>query len=253
MNKKITIFLFCISLIGFSQSKSTGDITLSTNMTANFTLNNDINKVSVTLKGPSDRWFALGIGVTDGFGMGSGDVVVYNNQLSDRNFNGMSNPRTDSSQDWTLVSNNVSSGTRTLVIERALTNSDANDYQLPYATTTSIDLAWAHDPIADFAVSNHQSNRGFASGTFTNLSTDDFSLNSTSVYPNPASDKISIKSKTNLLSVNIYTQTGALVKETLINGETNEVDINVSNLKSGVYMLEIRNGSDKSWKKILIE
>jgi hypothetical protein len=253
--KKITILLFALAfgVKGFSQSKTTGVINLTSNMTANFTLNNTTSKVTLVLTGPSDRWFALGLGVSSGFSMSSGDVVVYTTSLNDRNYVGFAAPATDASQDWTTVSNNVVSGVRTLTLGRALTNADTNDFQLPYASTNSINLAWARSGSASTSLANHGgTNRGFATGSFTTLGTEDFSLNTTSIFPNPSSGEFSIKTKTNLSKVNVYSQTGALVKTIEVTDESNEVELKVSGLQSGVYFLELQNDSEKSWKKVIV-
>lgn len=253
--KKITILLFALAfgVKGFSQSKATPIINLTSNMTAQFTLNSSTSKVTLVLTGPSDRWFALGLGVSQGFFMSSGDVVVYTTSLNDRNFVGTQPPDVDASQDWTTVSNNVVSGVRTLTLERNLTNSDTNDFQLPYASTNSINLAWARSSSASTSLANHgTSNRGFATGSFTILGTEDFSLNATSIFPNPSSGEFSIKTKTNLSKVNVYSQTGALVKTIEVTDESNEVELKVSGLQSGVYFLELQNDSEKSWKKVIV-
>jgi hypothetical protein len=252
--KKITILLFALVCVkGFSQSKATPIINLASNMTAQFTLNNTTSKVTLVLTGPSDRWFALGLGVSSGFSMSDGDVVVYTTSLNDRNYVGFTSPAADASQDWTTVSNNVASGIRTLTLERALTNSDTNDFQLPYASTNSINVAWARSGSASTSLANHgTSNRGFATGSFTILGTEDFSLNATSIFPNPSSGEFSIKTKTNLSKVNVYSQTGALVKTIEVTDESNEVELKVSGLQSGVYFLELQNDSEKSWKKVIV-
>lgn len=255
--KKITILLFALAfgVKGFSQSKATPIINLSSNMTAQFTLNNTTSKVTLVLTGPSDRWFALGLGVVDGFSMSSGDVIVYTTSLNDRNYVGFTSPAVDASQDWTTMSNNVNitTGIRTLTLERNLTNSDTNDFQLPYASTNSINVAWARSSSASTSLANHgPTNREFATGTFTTLGTEDFSLNATSIFPNPSSGEFSIKTKTNLSKVNVYSQTGALVKTIEVTDESNEVELKVSGLQSGVYFLELQNDSEKSWKKVII-
>ena len=252
--KKITILLFCfLAFAGFSQSKTTGVINLSSNMTANFTLNNATSKVTLVLTGPSDRWFAMGMGVVEGFGMSDGDVVVYTTSLSDRNYIGTAAPATDASQDWATVTNVVASGVRTLTLERALTNSDVNDVQLPYASTNSIDLAWARSSSVSTSLANHGGgNRGFATGSFTTLGLEDFSLNATSVYPNPSSGEFYIKTKTNLSKVNLYSQTGALVKTIDVTDDSREVRVSTSGIQSGVYFLELQNDFEKSWKKLLV-
>ena len=251
--KKITLLLFCLfSFSGFSQSKSTGFINLTSNMTANFTLNNTTAKVTLVLKGPSDRWFALGLGVTDGFGMSDGDVLVYATSFTDRHYGGFRSPDSDSSQNWVEKENTVTSGVRTLTLERDLTNSDPNDFQMPYATTNMIDLAWARPGSATTNMTGHGGNRGFASGTFTSLSVEDFSLNATSVYPNPSSGEFFIKTKTNLSKVNLYNQTGALVKTIDIKDDSRELKVDVNGFQSGVYFLELQNASEKSWKKVIL-
>lgn len=253
--KKFTILLFTLTfgVKGFSQSKTTGVINLTSNMTANFTLNNTTSKVTLILTGPSDRWFSLGLGVSSGWAMSAGDVLVFSTSLTDRNYGGFAAPATDSSQDWTTVSNNVVSGIRTLTLERALTNSDPNDFQLPYASTNSINVAWARSSSASTSLANHgPTNRGFATGTFTTLGKEGFSLSATSIFPNPSSGEFSIKTKTNLSKVSVYSQTGVLVKTIEVTEESNEVELKVSGLQTGVYFLELQNDSEKSWKKVVV-
>jgi hypothetical protein len=242
-----------ISGLGFSQTKSTGVINLTSNMTANFTLNNATSKVTLVLTGPSDRWFALGLGVVSGFSMSAGDVVVYTTAVSDRNYVGFAAPASDTSQDWNTLTDVVTSGVRTLTLERALTNSDTNDFQLPYASTNSINLAWARSSSVNTTLNNHGGgNRGFASGSFTTLGVDDFSLNATAIYPNPSSGEFYIKAKTNLSKVNLYNQTGALVKTIDVTKDSSELKVTTNGIQSGVYFLELQNDSEKSWKKIIL-
>ena len=203
------------------------------------------------LTGPSDRWFGLGLGVQSGFGMSDGDVVLYTTSLTDRNFNGTGTPPTDT-QDWSTLSNPIDSGVITLTLERALTNSDANDLQLPYASTSSINRAWARASGVTTSLSSNHS-VGFATGTFTTvLGVEDFSLNATSIYPNPASGAFYIKTKTNLSKVNLYNQIGALVRTINVTDDSKEVELSVSNVQAGVYFLELQNDSEKSWKKVIV-
>lgn len=251
--KKITLLLFLIlSSFGFSQSKSTGDISLSNGLTANFTLNKTTAKVTLVLKGPSDRWFGLGLGIVSGFGMSAGDVLVYTTSLTDRNFIGFQAPATDV-QDWATVSNPAPvAGVRTLTLERNLTNSDSKDLQLPYDTTNSIDIVGVRASGVTTSLSSSHI-YAFNSGTFTTvLGVEDFSLNATSIYPNPASEAFYIKTKTNLSKVKLYNQTGSLVRTIDVMDDAREVTVDVNGIQSGVYLLELQNDSEKSWKKVIV-
>ena len=259
--KKITLLLTTImSFAAFAQSKTTGTLSLSNSIpiTANFTLNNDTSQVILVLTGPSDRWFGLGIGVQSGFGMGAGDVVVFTTtttpNLTDRNFQGTGNPPQDI-QDWTTVSNTVSSGVRTLTLVRALTNTDPNDFQMPYATTNSINFGGVRASSASMSVGSHggSASAGYVTNaTFTTLGVEDFSLNAAQVFPNPSNGNFVISSKVNLQDVAVYSQTGALISTIKANDSTTN-EINLSGLAKGVYLLELKNETDKSWKKIIIE
>lgn len=253
--KTIAKILFTVFLAttAVAQQKTTGNMTLTSNMTANFTLNNTTSKVTLVLTGPSDRWFALGIGVAPGFNMASGDVLVYTNAVSDARFVGTSAPTADASQDWTTISNVVASGVRTLTLERALTNTDANDFQLPYTSTSSLVVAWARSSSASTSLANHGgSNRGFTTATFT-LANDEFTLSAAQVYPNPASNNFFIKTVAPLNQINVYTHTGKLVKNITVENFNNEVEIDTNQLQTGMYLLELINDTEKSWKKIIVQ
>ncbi len=239
MTRIFTLLFFCMMFFAINaQQKSTGTINLTTGMTANFTLDNATSKVTLVLTGPSDRWFALGFGsgVTAGFSMGSGDVLVYSTSLSDRNYVGTVEPAIDASQSWTVISNSVASGTRTITAERALTNADTNDTQLAYASTNSINLAWAKSSSASTTLAYHNNNRGFATGTFTVLGVDDIENNQSliTILPNPAQNFFSIQSKNSIQQVTIFDASGKQIKAF---SKSNNYDI--STLEKGIYFVEI--------------
>jgi beta-glucanase (GH16 family) len=80
------------------------------------------------------------------------------------------------------------------------------------------------------------------------LSTDEFALNNVNVYPNPASDFISITSVQPLDFVEMYNLLG---QQVLV--EKNVVDkININHLDPGVYLLSIYSEGNKLVKKIIV-
>lgn len=257
--KKITLlFILAISISNFAQQKSTGNVTLSNNTTANLTLNNTTSKATLTLTGPSDRWFALQFGsFATGGGMGATQDVVYSNgtTLVDARHNGIGvPPTTDATQNWTVTSNTITSGVRTLIAERNLSTGDTNDYTFNYANTT-IDFAWAKSGSSGQSLNNHGGNRGYNIDVplSTTLGVDDFSLKASSIYPNPSNGNFTIETKTGLDQINIYSLIGTLVETIDIKDSSNTVEVSLKKLQSGIYLVELKNENDKSWKKIIIE
>jgi hypothetical protein len=253
--KKTTLLLFSLfALAGFAQSKSTGIMSLNNGIpiTANFTLNNDTSLVTLVLTGPSDRWFGLGIGVVAGFGMSAGDVIVYTTALSDSYFVGIGSPALDAAQSWTTVSNTTAGTVRTLTLTRSLTNTDGNDFQMPYSTTNSISIGGARPTFATNNIGGHGGVGGYATGTFTTLDVEDFSLNATMIYPNPSKGMFTVKAKSALKSINIYAHTGAFLKSIQVTAFEN-TEVNLEGLPTGIYLLELQNDNDQSWKRVIIE
>lgn len=246
MIKKITLLLLVLLLpiLGFSQSKSTAILSLNADMTAKFTLDNTTSRVILVLTGTSDKWSSLGIGTASS--TTSGDVFVYTTSVTDNISS------TNPNGEWNTISNTVVSGKRTVTLERLLTNFDLNDLQLAFDTTNSIDVVWSRSGSAIATAPNP--NRGSTTAVFSaTLGVDAVSFyDEVLVYPNPSSSEVFIKSKTNLSKVTIYSQTGALVKTVNINDNTNEIKVNVNDLPKALYIFELQNDAEKTWKKVLV-
>jgi len=259
--KKITFLMMSLcGVFAFSQQKTTGLVNLSANQFATLALNNATTTATLTLTGPNDRWFALQFGsFADGDGMMAGQDLVYwnNTTLVDARHNGVGvTPTNDSVNNWVLVSNTnntPSAGLRTIVFTRAFNTGDVNDYVFNFADS-SIDFAWAKSNSASYSLAYHQGqNRGYAIDTpFTLLGVEDFSLKASSLFPNPTSGDFSVKTKTYLTQVNVYTQTGAFVKTIKVEDDSENVELNISGLQTGVYLIELKNDTDKTWKKIIV-
>lgn len=256
MKLKITILLNLLCLGVFAQQKSTGLINLSSNMTARLTLDNGTSSVTLSLSGPNDRWFSLQFGSFSG-GMEAGSDLVYWNgtTLVDAVHVGFGvAPTSDTTNNWVLVSNTnntPSSGLRTLVYSRPFNTGDSNDYTFNYANT-NIDLAWASHGSASFSLAYHGNNRGVLLNTATTLGIDKFSLDSAQVYPNPTDGDFTVKTTTSLTKVSIYTLTGVFVKSIEVENAADNAEVNITGLQSGVYLIELQNDTEKSWKKIIV-
>lgn len=258
--KKIILFLVLLcNSIAFSQQKSTGVVNLLNNTTASLVLNNTTSTATLTLSFPNDRWFSLQFGnFIDGQGMIAGsDVVYWNNSiLVDAVHNNVNvSPTDDSVNNWTLISNTdnfPSAGLRTIVCSRVLNTGDSNDYQFLYSNN-SIDYAFAMRSTPGYLLNYHGSiNRGYAIDVpFSALGIEDFSLRTIQIYPNPSNGEFLIKAKTVLRQVNVYSQSGAFVKTIKVE-ENDAAEIYIKGLQTGVYLLELINDTEKSWKKVIV-
>jgi hypothetical protein len=245
MKRKLQLIgLLFATNFGFAQF-TTGVVLLTTGFTAQIDTN--ASEVTLTLKGPSASWLGIGF---DGSTMDTAtDMFIWNSSSNtDYTPSGFySSPSPDASQSWN-VTDNVVSGTRTVVATRALVSS--GDYT--FANDSSpISIIWARNSTSTNLTSHNA--RGARTLTRTSsLGVEDFSLNATSIYPNPASGAFYIKTKTNLSKVKLYSQTGSLVRTIDVTDDAREVTVDVNGIQSGVYLLELQNDSEKSWKKVIV-
>ncbi len=241
---QLIVLLFATNF-GFAQF-TTGEVVLNGTFTAK--IDTDASLVTITLKGPSASWLGIGFG---GTAMSSATDMFIWNDTSNRDYTpsgGRSEPSPDSNQSWTITFDNVVSGLRTVVATRALVSS--GDYTFANSNT-SIPIIFGRNSSSTTLGDGHDA-RGGRTLTRTSLGVEDFSLNATSVYPNPSSGEFFIKTKTNLSKVNFYNQTGALVKTIDVKDDSREVKVDVTGIQSGVYFLELQNASEKSWKKVIV-
>lgn len=172
--KKSTLLLALLLLFilpaSFAQTYTTGVVNLSSTAGLAMSAKIDVTtQVTLTLTGPSGRWFALGFNASS---MTNGtDVVGVHSATTlsafDCKLTGFAAPVTDAQQNWTITSDVVNAGIRTIIATRALNTGDANDYIFP-ANPTSISLIWSRSSSASFSYSNHGgSNRGITAASFT--------------------------------------------------------------------------------------
>lgn len=254
----ITLFALFIAFSGFSQTYTTGTVSLSS--TVNFTVQFDIDTtddtISMTMVGDSDVWLGVAPGVAQGNGMGNlgDDTIIFSDDgLEDRNMpSGTGQPNLDSQQDWSVVSNDVANGIRTIVANRALTTGDSNDYVFP-ESETSFPLLWAFGNNS-LDLSYHGSGRG---GTVVNttLSNAAFEVAKLSfdVFPNPSSDELNISFSSHQIPENSNLEIYNTLGKRLFSQPVSDLNtkINVSNWNTGIYLIKVSNGGSVQTKRFI--
>jgi hypothetical protein len=167
---KLSLIFFVLTINSFGQAYTTGVVNLSNTSGLSMTAKIDVGtQVTLTLTGPSGRWFAVGFNAnsmtngTDVVGVHSSGTL----NAFDCNLSGFNAPVTDAQQNWAVTSDAVNAGIRTIIATRALNTGDANDYVFS-SNPTSIGLIWARSNTATFSYSYHGGgNRGATSANFT--------------------------------------------------------------------------------------
>lgn len=254
--KKITLLVAIFALCTVSAQISTGLIEFSsTNGGYSGQIDIDEAGVTVTLIGPSSRWLGIGF---DSQNMSSGDDIISfdSTGLNDRQFLGIGvTPSLDAGQDWTLVTNDESGGTRTVVATRGLAGTDANDFTFDSSASTLL-ISWARGGNNTLNFGNHGSaNRGDGNGVpvgFTLGVFDQELAQKVRMYPNPAvAETIIDFGDFNFQDseVKIYSTLGQLVADVPLNQRTST--INTSSLESGIYLVTITAGDSSVTKRLI--
>lgn len=235
-----------VSTIAMAQF-TTGTVTLGTS-TRTIKIDTNASTVTMTLTGNSTHWLGIGF---NGFSMFEVTDMFVWNATANRDYTpsgGHSAPSPDAAQSWTITSDTVSGTTRTVVATRPLVST--GDYTFTN-NATSINIIFSEGDTTTLAY--HGANPHDAQTlTRTALGVEDFSLKASSVFPNPTSGDFSVKTKTYLTQVNVYTQTGAFVKTINVEDDSENVELNISGLQTGVYLIELKNDTEKTWKKIIV-
>jgi hypothetical protein len=117
--------------------------------------------ITITFSGPSDRWIALGFGSF----MDPTDVLIYSGGKTGAThtvdwfdyYNSATNAagvNIDATQNWSITSNTVASGVRTVVATRTLSTGDPNDVAILY-NAANLNVVWARGASASYTISNH--------------------------------------------------------------------------------------------------
>lgn len=236
--KLLTTFTAILVCLTLQAQITTGEIIFTTGFSGEIEIEND--NVKVTLEGADNRYLSIGFGVTT---MSSGgDVVSFDNTgFNDRQFIAIGVVPPTDTQDWTIVSNEVDSGVRTLVVTRPLTGTDTTDFTFDPAAT-SLDIVWARG--SDLTFQNHGGDRGATTVGFT-LGLDGVSVaQSVTLFPVPTKDVLTLSLNNVVLDnaiVTVYSSLGSQVLQQAIDHKSSILD--VSALTQGVYVLKIETPS----------
>lgn len=250
--KKITLLLFSLfatsSFLG--QTYSTGTIVYTTGFSAKIDVTSTV--VTLTLIGPSTDWLALAFDSTQMDDVGKDVVIFDGTNMSDRTFNGQGVvPPLDAAQNWTVSTNTIATGVRTVVATRARNTGDANDYIFS-ASAQSLNIVWAKR-VGSLGIGYHGGgNCGATVANFT-LGTEEFNMDSFKLYPNPAKGFTSIELPLFLDSalIKIYDNLGRIVRNETITADKNK--INIADLKTGSYLVVIRTDYGNATKTLIVE
>ena len=251
--KKIyfAIALFTLITVSVAQTKSTGTTALGSLMTMKIDKDFATSIVTITLTGPSNRWFGIGLNATS---MANGtDCLYYTNTLVDAKIIGQATPITDTNaNDWTLSSNTISGTNRTLILTRNFVGG-TGDYTFVY-NDAALDIIWAYG--TGLTLAQHASSgRGSTALGFT-LGVDDYAaLDKITIAPNPSNGIVTLSknNQTTISKVTIFDINAKVLKiiDSGLNFETTTIDL--STFSKGVYFMEITNETDTVVRKIILE
>jgi len=249
--KKITLlFALLITPFFYGQTYSTGLI----NFTSGYSGKIDVtdSQVTLTLIGPSTGWLGISFNSTQMDDIGNDVVLFDGTNLTDRTFNGQGIvPPLDAIQNWTVTSNTVTSGVRTVVGTRARSTGDANDYTFS-ATAQALNIVWARK-LANFTVNYHGGGSCGATVANFTLGNADFNIEAFKLFPNPAKGftTVELPGNINEAQVKIYDNLGRVVKNQSISKTENNV--NTFDLSTGTYLVVIRTDYGNATKTLIIE
>tara|TARA_B110000259_G_scaffold1578_1_gene1876 strand:+ start:143 stop:925 length:783 start_codon:yes stop_codon:yes gene_type:complete len=257
--KKIFFFIFltiCFSLS--SQIYSTGTETLLPGLTANIEINGNTFITKLTLSGPSDVWLAIGFGNSEMNGtdifMTDGNTIrdAYSEPGPSSSLERPVPPQdspSNESGDWNLISNTVSSDTRTIVATRLNNTQDSNDY-IFNASEGSLSIIYAYGGTSMYAWHGPE-NRGATVLNVNTLGDYENTLLSFEMYPNPVSNLLTIQLPVNTekTEVSILDLTGRLVKTKTTT--TNDTSIDVQKISNGIYVVKVATRDKIGVKKFI--
>ncbi|MCD6346443.1 MAG: DUF4465 domain-containing protein [Bacteroidales bacterium] len=76
-------------------------------------------------------------------------------------------------------------------------------------------------------------------------------ITSLKMYPNPAVENITISSSETIDNISILSFTGQMIRSIANAGYGNELRVNISDLRPGHYLIQVRSGKKTEWRKLV--
>lgn len=249
--KKITILLLFLSFSMFGQTYTTGTMSFFVDYSGKIDINTNTDIVTVTLIGPSTSWLGIGFDATS-MGDSGQDVIIFDGtNITDRSFTIVGATPTLDTQNWTLVSNMVNTGVRTVVMSRNRVATEFTDYTFP-TSAQALNVVFARRP-GSTVIGSHGTGNCDALTVNLTLGTDDFDKNSLKIYPNPSKDFLTIDFPgiVERGEVKIYDTLGKVVVKNDVTLLDNKIQ--TSHLKAGTYTVVLRTEYGNATQTLLIE
>jgi methionine-rich copper-binding protein CopC len=174
MKKIVQLFGICSVIFNinsnFAQQKEITQTNLGTSGVT-FAAIMDPSTITMTLTGPSDRWFGVGFGTA----MANADVLIHTTGHSTaphveaaRDYvltaHGAAGVTLDLQDDWTIIGNSIVGSTRTIIAFRDLNTGDAQDHAIVFNDAT-LDVIFAKSSSASMQLAYHGNGVGSNRGT----------------------------------------------------------------------------------------
>ena len=248
MQKKHEIFQFNFLS---AQIESTGTIVIDPTFSVKLDKDATNSQIIITLTGLSDRWFSIGLNAQLMLMNADCLMVTSSSQFSDMYFpGGHATPLYDATNDWTLISNTVNNNLRTIIASRPFYTGDNHDLTFT-AQTNNLNYIWAYSSIPGFDLISHGGdNYGGGVFVFSNLGLENPKKEAFTLYPNPGHNSINFITISN---ENYKVSITDCLGKTIYSGEFSgkEVEIDISNFKSGMYFATIISQFKKDTLKFI--
>jgi len=218
-------------------------------MSVKIDLDTFISQVKVTLSGPSLRWISMGLDCDLMFGQH--DCLLYTDGFHDAQMTGAHTaPLLDPIENWTLLTDQIVSGIRTIEVVRNFDSGDPTDFVFNGSLST-LNIIWAYASQDTATLFYHADNFGIATLYFNDLNVNPNTIKHMPliVFKKPNFPIVCLENNTGneIKEVTVYSIHGQLVKKYIINQtQSSKIEIQIDGLKNGTYIVQSLFANNKT-------